>query len=155
MLDIGFFKGLPTEYIIRYAGGRAAQEGPGLSFYFLKHNTSIVAVPTSTTDANFVFNETTGNFQAVTIQGQFTYRIQDPRQAASLLNFTIDLRTRAYLSKDPERLAQRIANIIQVATRSEIQRRSLEETLRDSQAIAGIALEQVRADGLLAPMTIR
>ena len=41
-------------------------------------------------DANFVFNEVTSNFQAVTIQGQFTYRIHDPKQAAELLNFTMD-----------------------------------------------------------------
>jgi len=154
MLDIGFFKGLPTDYVIRYSGGKVAQQGPGLSFYYLKHNTSIVAVPTSSTDANFVFNETTGNFQAVTIQGQFTYRIHEPAQAATLLNFTIDPRTRAYVSNDPERMAQRIANVIQVATRGEIQKRSLEETLRDSQAIAGIALEQIRTGGLLASMGV-
>ena len=88
MLDIGFFKGEPTDYVIKYAGGRATREGRGLAFYYLKHNTSIVAVPTNSRDASFVFNEVTNNFQSVTIQGQCTYRISDPVQAASLLNFS-------------------------------------------------------------------
>ena len=140
-MEIGFFKGQPTEYIIKYASGRITREGMGLAFFYLKHNTSVVSIPTSSTDASFVFNEVTNNFQAVTIQGQLTYRIASPGQAVTLLNFTIDPVRRAYLSKDPELLPQRITNVIQMQTRSEIQQRSLEETLRDSQSIAGVALE--------------
>ena len=146
---IGFFKGLPTEYIIKYTAGRVTKDGQGLAFYYLPLNTQIVAVPTSSTDANFVFNEVTGNFQAVTIQGQFTYRIQNPRQAASLLNFTVDPRLRTYVSNDPERLAQRIANIIQMETRREIQQRSLEETLGQGDAIAAAVFARIREKTLL------
>ncbi len=149
-----FFKGQPNEYIIKYVGGKVAKEGPGLAFYYLAYNTQIVAVPTSSVDANFVFSEATNNFQAVTIQGQFTYRIQDPRQTASLLNFAIHPRQRTYVSNDPERLAQRIANIIQMETRSEIQKRSLEETLRDSQAIALAVLARIRGEALLETMGV-
>ena len=83
MLGIGHFKGQPTDYIIRYAGGTLKQEGPGLSFYYLRYNTQIVAVPTGSTDANFVFNEITNNYQEITIQGQLTYRIADPKKAAA------------------------------------------------------------------------
>src|SRR5947209_12399358 len=126
MFNIGFFKGQPTDYVMKYAGGRLAREGPGLAFWYLKYNTQVVAVPTSSMDANFVFSEVTNNFQAVTIQGQFTYRIHSPRQAASLLNFTLDPITRSYVSNDPERLAQRITNIIQMETRGELQKMSLE-----------------------------
>jgi hypothetical protein len=146
---LGFFKGQPSQYIIKYAAGRVAREGQGISFYYLRHNTNIVAVPTSSTDANFVFNEITNNFQAVTIQGQFTYRIHDPNQAATLLNFGIHPQTGAYVSNDPERLPKRIANIIQMATRDRIQQRSLEETLAQSQAIAAEVLVHVREAGLL------
>jgi regulator of protease activity HflC (stomatin/prohibitin superfamily) len=151
---IGFFKGQPTDYIIKYVGGRITREGPGLTFYYLPFNTQIVAVPTSSTDANFVFNEVTNNFQAVTIQGQFTYRIVDPRKAADLLNFIINPRAGVYVSNDPERLRQRIANIIQMETRSHIQQRSLEETLNDSQDIAGAVLQRIRESSLLDPMGI-
>ena len=47
MLDIGFFKGQPTEYILKYVAGRVAREGQGLAFFYLKHNTQVIAVPTS------------------------------------------------------------------------------------------------------------
>jgi regulator of protease activity HflC (stomatin/prohibitin superfamily) len=153
-MQIGFFKGQPTEYIIKYASGRITREGLGLAFFYLRHNTSVVAIPTSSTDASFVFNEVTNNFQAVTIQGQLTYRIANPGQAATLLNFAIDPVRRTYLSQDPELLPQRITNVIQMQTRSEIQQRSLEETLRDSQSIAGVAFARVREEALLQPMGV-
>jgi hypothetical protein len=154
MFGIKFFKAQPTDYILKYSSGRVRREGTGLAFYYFSHNTQIVAVPTSSTDGNFIFNEATNNFQAVTIQGQFTYRIAEPRQAASLLNFTLEPSRRSYLSQDPEKLPQRIANIIQVETRGEIQRRSLEETLRDSQAMAGIVLGRIRDAQLLQAMGV-
>ena len=80
-------------------------------------------------DANLVFNEVTSSFQTVTIQGQFTYRIHNPKRAAELLNFTMNPFTHMHVSNDPDRLAQRITNIIQMETRGEIQQRPLEEVL--------------------------
>ncbi len=144
MLNIGFFKGQPTDYIIRYSYGNVYQEGPGLAFFYTRFNTQIVAVPTAGIDANFVFNELTNNFQEVTLQGQLTYRIHNPKLAASLLNFSIDPISRTYVSNDPEKLAGRICNIVQIETRNEIQKRTLEETLRDSQAIAVEILRRLR-----------
>ena len=149
MLGIGFFKALPTDHIIRYRSGRIAKEGQGLAFFYAHHNTQIVAVPTSSNDANFIFNEVTNNFQAVTIQGQFTYRIKEPKRVASLLNYTLDPKTRGYLSNDPERLPQRITNIIQMQTRGELQSRSLEEVLGQYEAIALAVFERVQKANLL------
>ena len=149
MLGIGYFKGQPTEFVIRYRGGNVVAEGPGLTFYYLRHNTSIALVPTSSADSNFLFNEMTNNFQEVTIQGQFSYRIANPMQAASVLNFSIDPGRRHYLSNDPERLPQRIANVIQMQTRQEIQRRTLEQTLQQSESIAGEVLRLTRESGAL------
>jgi len=111
-------------------------------------------VPTSTRDTDFVFNELTGNFQAITVQGQFTFRIFDPMKAASLLNFTYDPRRGSYVSDDPERLPQRITNIVQMETRREILLRTLEETIRDSQAIAAAAVARIREENLLQPIGV-
>lgn len=155
MFGIRFFKGQPTEYVIKYVSGRVRGEGQGLAFYYLQHNTQIVTVPTTTVDGNFIFNEITNNFQAVTIQGQFTYRIIDPRHTASLLNFSIEPRTRQYLSQDPEKLQQRIANIIQMETRGEIQTRTLEETLRDSQNIAAVVMAKILEAQLLQELGVQ
>ena len=154
MFNLGFFKGQPNDYIIKFVGGKVRRQGPGLAFLYFKPNTQIVAVPTSTQDASFIFNEMTNNFQAVTIQGQFTYRIYDPNQAAQLLNFTYDPQRRTYVSEDPAKLPQRITNIIQMETRREILPRSLEETLRDAQTIAGLALERIRQEALLESLGV-
>src|SRR5262245_43203520 len=94
---LGYFKGQPTEYVIRYSGGRVREEGQGLTFVYFKPSTTIVAVPTGSVDVGFVFHEQTGNFQSVAIQGQFTYRVADPRQAAQILNFAVEPHQRTYL----------------------------------------------------------
>src|SRR4029078_3048732 len=67
---IGYFKGQPTESVINSSWGQIVREGQGLAFFYLKYRTQVVSVPTSSMDANLVFNEATSNFQAVTIQGQ-------------------------------------------------------------------------------------
>jgi regulator of protease activity HflC (stomatin/prohibitin superfamily) len=151
---IGYFKGQPTEYIIRYSSGRVAREGQGLAFFYPKYNTQIVAIPTTSMDANLVFNEVTSNFQTVTIQGQFTYRIQSPKRAAELLNFTMDPATHQHVSNDPDRLAQRITNVIQMETRTEIQKRSLEEVLTQYETIATRVQERVKTSTLLDPLGV-
>jgi regulator of protease activity HflC (stomatin/prohibitin superfamily) len=154
MLNIGFFKAQPTEYILKYVAGRVVREGPGLAFFYFKHNTQLVAVPTSSMDANLVFNEVTNNFQSVTIQGQFTYRIHGPKQAAALLNFGMDPQSHVYLSKDPDRLAQRITNIIQMETRGELRDRSLEDALGQYESIAANVLRRVKERALLESMGV-
>ena len=152
MLNIGYFKAQPSEYIIKYASGRISREGQGLAFFYLRHNTQVVAVPTSSMDANLVFNEVTKSFQAVTIQGQFTYRIHDPKRATGLLNFTMDPVTHQYVSTDPDKLAQRITNVIQMETRTELQRRSLEEVLSQYETIASSVQARIKDSSLLDPM---
>ncbi|BCM89941.1 hypothetical protein IAD21_01792 [Abditibacteriota bacterium] len=154
MLGIRFFKGLPTEYVIRYRSGKIVARGTGLAFYYSAYNTQIVAVPTASSDGNFIFNEVTRNFQNLAVQGQFTYRIAEPEVAAALLNFSIDPRTRVYINSDPERLAGRVANVIQTQTRALVGARTLEEVLADAQNMATQVLEAVRANNLLGTLGV-
>jgi len=151
---LGYYKGQPNDHIIKFVNGRVAREGDGISFFFMSHNTTIAAVPTTSRDANFVFNEITNSFQSVTIQGQCTYRIVNARLAAGLLNFTVDAWKGKYVSDDPERVPQRITNIIQMETRGEIQKRSLEETLGQTESIAASVLRRIREGGLLDPIGV-
>lgn len=149
-----YFKGQPTEYVLKFTGGRARAQGKGLSFYYLVRTTSIVVVPTAVRDAGFVFNELTNTFQTVTIQGSLTYRIANAAQAATLIDFSIDTRRRTYLSTDPESLGGRIVNAVQGEVRTEVQRRSLEETLRDAQTLASTVLARLRESSVLTDMGI-
>ena len=146
---LGYFKAQPTEYVMQVVDGRIRRKGLGLSFPYLKLKTNIVVVPTSGIDGNFVFNEVTNNFQQVTIQGQFTYRISAPEQASKTMNFAIDQRTRKPVSNDLERLPPRIANVIQLETRAEIQSLTLEETIRQSDSLATAVLAKVQESPIL------
>ena len=149
-----YFKGQPTEYVMRFSGGRVRAQGKGLSFYYLVRTTGIVIVPTQVKDAGFVFNESTNSFQTVTVQGSLTYRIVEPARASTLVDFSVDPRRRTYLSTDPESLNGRIVNVVQGEVRAQVQGRSLEATLREAQALAGTVLERVRTNEILTGMGI-
>jgi regulator of protease activity HflC (stomatin/prohibitin superfamily) len=149
-----YFKGQPTDYVLRYSGGRVRGEGAGLAFYYFPFNTQVVAVPTQSLEAAFVFTELTRDYQEVTLQGQATYRIRDPKTAAGLLNFRIDPKTQAYTSDDPEKLGRRVTNLVQVKMRSEIARRGLAEAVREATAYAAAVADKLRAAAPLAALGV-
>jgi hypothetical protein len=154
MALLDYFKAQPTEYILAYANGRIFRQGEGRAFWYWSPSTSIALLPIATTDALFVFNEASGNFQAITLQGQITYRITEPEILASQLNFTINPRTRKYQSNDPEKLNQRIINIIQRYTRREVQQLSLENALRSSARLAETVFANIQQEPALRAMGI-
>ncbi len=149
-----YFKSEPTDYVLGYRNGRIFRQGAGRSFWYWQRSTSIVLVPTATSDALFVLNETTGNFQAVTLQGQITYRIIAPATIVALLNFTIDPLTKQYRSEDPAKLQQRIVNLVQAHTRNELGKLSLEDALRGAEQLAGSVFTRIREDSTFAAMGI-
>ena len=136
MLGISYFKGQPSDYIIKYSGSQKTRAGQGLSFFYLRFNTQIVAVPTQSIDCPFVFNEISRDFQVVSVQGQLTYRIANPEKASQLLNLSIDTKSGSYKSEDLRVLGQRVVNSLQIATHEEIEKRTLEECIRDVQTIS-------------------
>ena len=154
MFGIGYFKAQPTEFVRKVAGGRVTREGQALSFYYLKRRTSIVVVPVSSADAVFVFNEQTGNYQAVTIQGQLTYRIVEPRRTMEMLNYVIEPRKRAHVSQDPERLKQKIVVAVQMETRRQVEAMSLEEVLGNAARISEEVQREVGSRGVLSPLGV-
>jgi len=151
---IGYYRSDPSEYVLLYRNGRITREGAGIAFYYWKPSSSIVSVPASTIDAPFILNETSGNFQAVTVQGQVTYRIAQPKTMAGILNFTVDPRTRRFISTDPEKLDQRIINAVQAQIRFELLKLPLEDALRQSADIAAAVLTKIKAEPMLAAMGV-
>jgi regulator of protease activity HflC (stomatin/prohibitin superfamily) len=154
MALIGYFKAEPTDYILAYSNGKATRQGAGQSFWYWEPTTSIVRVPIATIDALFVLNEITRDFQTVTVQGQVTYRITDPAILAGLLNFTINPKTRQYLSDDPTKLQQRIINLVQMFTRQQLSQFGLEEALRSADTLARTVLGAVQAEPALAELGV-
>lgn len=145
MIGIRYLKAGPTTYVIQHAGGRIRREGPGLSFFYFAPRSTLVAVPLASVDVPFVFNEVSADFQAVTIQGQLTYRIADPRRAAAMLDFTIGPRG-DYLSEDPAELGDRLVRAAQVLARGFIARFGLREVLTRGDVLATEVLPALRRD---------
>ena len=132
MFGVKFIKVQPTTYLLQYRGGKVVRDGVGLSFFYYAPTTSLVAVPVASTDTPFIFQETTGDFQNVTIQGQVTYRVSEPKRLAALLNYTLAKDGETYVSEDPEKLPERVIHVINVLTRAELQKLELREAIRAS-----------------------
>jgi len=90
---LNFIKVPPTTYVLQYKHGKIKREGAGLSFFYYAPSSTIVTIPLASADVPFVFQETTADFQAVTLQGQLTYRVVDPKGLASLLDFSDNRRS--------------------------------------------------------------
>ena len=136
MFGVRYIKVSPTTHVIQYHNGRVRREGTGLSFFYFAPQTTLVAVPVASTDVPFIFNDTTADFQAVTVQGHLTFRVTDPRRLAGLLDFSLRP-SGSYVSEDPAKLALRITHAAQTATRAEIQSRPLRAVLIEADAVAG------------------
>ncbi|MFC3693500.1 SPFH domain-containing protein [Chenggangzhangella methanolivorans] len=134
MFGIKYFKAAPNTHVLAYKNGRVAKEGAGLSFFYATAWTSIVAVPLDSVDAPFMFAEVSKDFQEVTVQGQATVRVVDPKQLASLMNFALDAKGR-YASDAPFKLPQRVVNAVQVRLRAVLQTMTLRELLRSSDVV--------------------
>jgi len=84
------------------------------------------------TDVPFIFNEVTADFQEVTVQGQLTYRVADPKKLSKLMNFTVSAAGDAYSSDDPDKLPQRLINLTQVLTRATLKSLPFRDALGQS-----------------------
>ena len=107
MIGIRYIKVPPTTYVMQYRRGSLVREGAGLSFFYFAPASVIVQIPVASTDVPFVFNEVTEDFQDATIQGELTYRVTNPVELATLLDFSVDAAGR-FGSDDPSKLNDRL-----------------------------------------------
>jgi regulator of protease activity HflC (stomatin/prohibitin superfamily) len=154
MFGINYLKTSPTQYVLHFQDGRLRRAGAGLAFLFYKPASSIVVVPVGSADVPFIFNEMSADFQPLTVQGQLTYRIQDPQRVAGLLDFSIDPATGRHVSEDPQKLNQRLVNLIQVLVRDELMHLSMRQAIQASQAIAASAQERLREGSEFAELGV-
>ena len=129
MLGISFIKAQPTTHLIQFRGGKVIREGAGLSLFYFAPTSSLVAIPVGSRDCPFIFENVTSDFQSVTVQGQVTYRISNPVNAARLLNYTLKADGRTYDSDDPEKLPERVVATARVLIQQVIRTLGLREAL--------------------------
>src|SRR5947209_818975 len=153
MFGVRYFKAAPTTFVMQYVSGRVRREGTGLSFFYFAPRSTLVAVPVGSTDVPFIFNETTADFQAVTVQGHLTFRVVDPRRLATLLDYSLQPGG-GYQSEDPDKLPLRITHAAQTATRMEIQAQPMRRSLTEADAIAQRVLATLTASPALAALGV-
>lgn len=145
MFGVRFIKAQPNTYLIHYSGGKVKHEGTGLAFFYYGPTSSLVAVPVSSIDTPFIFKEITADFQEITIQGQVTFRIAEPKRIAGLMNFALDAAGVKHASEDPQKLPQRLLDLIAVLTRAEVQNLPLRSALRASDSLVRTVIGGLRA----------
>jgi regulator of protease activity HflC (stomatin/prohibitin superfamily) len=142
MFGIKHIKFDSMTYVLHFKNGNIRREGRGLSFFYFAPSSSIVAIPMGSNDLPFIFQESTGDYQTITIQGQISYKISQPKTLADVLDFTVN-DNGIYKKNDIEKLNQRIINEAQTATASFIHQVKLKDAIRSAKSIE----EKIR-DGL-------
>ncbi|WP_163930418.1 SPFH domain-containing protein [Paraferrimonas sp. SM1919] len=134
MLGIKFYKADPSTYVMLFKNGEVKLQGRGTSFYYFAPSSSLVAIPLSSKEKPFVFRMKTNDYQDVTVQGQITFRIENPELASQMINFTLD-DAGHYLSEEPEKLEDRIMRNVQVVVRNSIEEMALGAALNSAKIL--------------------
>lgn len=152
MLGIRFIKSQPTVHLMQYRAGKLVREGAGQSFFYYAPTSTLVAVPVASQDRPFILELVTADFQSVTVQGQITYRIGDPRRTATLMDFSLGKDGQSYVSEDPKRLGDRVAMQIEVIIQQAVQALDLKRALGASATIARAAQRELAAQPEIAAL---
>ena len=152
MFGIRFIKSQPTVHLMQFRAGKVVREGSGLSFFYYGPTTTLVAVPVASQDRPFILELVTADFQSVTVQGQVTYRISDPRRTAAMMDFSLAKNGQTYVSEDPKRLGDRVAQQVEVIVQQAVQAMELKAALRASAAIARTAQAELAAQPEIAAL---
>lgn len=145
MLGLKFARVSPTTYVIQYRGGKAVREGVGLSFVWCTLTDTLAVIPVGSRELPFIYEEVTGDFQYVTVQGQVTFRVSDPGKMAEILNYTLKPSGVGYASDDPEKLEMRILNAARVLSRKELQELELKVALKGGDKLAAAVMKGLAA----------
>lgn len=154
MLGIRFIKVEPTDFVLQFKRGHVIREGAGLSFFYFSPTTSLVRIPIGSVDVPFIFEEVTTDFQMVTIQGQLTYRVADPKKLSQIMNFTLASNGKDYVSDDPKKLPQRLINHAQVLTRASMKTLRLKDALGQSDMLVASLREGLQSAEVIATLGI-
>ena len=144
MLPIRFMKAAPTTYVIQFRNGKVRREGPGLAFFYYAPTSTILTVPLASADADF---------QAITIQGQLTYRVSEPKRIAEVLDLSV-APNGVYRTDDYRKLVERLVHATQTSMREEMQKLTLREALMGSGILSGAVFSRLRAADVVARLGI-
>lgn len=154
MLGMRYIKADPNTYLMQYRHGKLRQAGQGLSFWYFAPVSSLAAIPTASSEVSFAFRELTADFQEVTIQGQYVYQVQDPQRLAQLLNYNLKSDGVSYATEDPQKLPERITNLVGKLVRADVQQLRLRAAMQAGDALSHRIREAVVASELLEELGV-
>lgn len=153
MFGIKHIKFDAMTYVLHFKNGSIKREGRGLSFFYFSPNSSIVAIPMGSNDLPFIFNESTNDYQTVSIQGQISYKITNPKTLSDVLDFTVKDNGH-YKKNDIEKLNQRLINEAQTATSSFIHNTKLKDAIRSAKTIEHSIIEGLKNSSAISMLGI-
>ena len=122
-----FYKGRPTDHVVKFVAGKKRQEGPGKVF-FVGPRTTIACVPTTDLPQPFAFTEITADGQQLMVQGELHLRLLVQR-ILGRADLTIDPRTNAYRSDDFSKVKEQSCHALQGFVRRQVQAATLQQSL--------------------------
>lgn len=144
MLGIQFIKTEPTTFLMAFQKGKIIKQGAGLSMLYFGPTTSLVAVPVGSRILDFIDQPVTSDFQTVTVQGQVSYRVNEPQKLANMLNFSLKSDGKTYVSADPEKLNERVFGVVKVLIQTAVKEMTLKQALLASDVIAQVVENGLR-----------
>ncbi|RMX04351.1 SPFH domain-containing protein [Corticibacter populi] len=135
MFGVRYIKAQPTTYLMQFHKGQLVRQGAGLSFFYYAPASTLVAVPMASQEAGFMLELVTGDFQAVTVQGEVSFRVGDPKRTVALMDFSLRSNGK-HASEDAERLRERVVVQAKVIIQQAIQALDLRDALRAPARIA-------------------
>lgn len=144
MFGFRYVKSSPSQYLLQYRNGRVVREGTGLAFWYFAPQSTLVSVPLTSVEVPFMFEEVTRDFQQVTLQGQVSFRVADPKRLAEHQNYSLQANGQ-YAAEDPERLPLRVLNAVKAQFRTLLQGLDLRDVLQATEKLSVAARQAVAA----------
>jgi regulator of protease activity HflC (stomatin/prohibitin superfamily) len=143
----------PTSHVLAFRRGRLVRAGRGLAFWFRPLITGVSELPADDREIDFLFRARSLDYQDVALQGAIAWRVEDAKLLAERVDFSIDLKSGAWLRQPLDKVAGLITQMAQQHAAEVVSRTAVREALRLG---AGLLRETIASglagDGTLAEM---
>jgi regulator of protease activity HflC (stomatin/prohibitin superfamily) len=102
-----FFRHLRSDasvHVARFRKGRLVESGRGIAFWFMPGRASVAELPMDDRDMVLFFNGRSKDFQAISVQGNLTWRVADANVLNSRIDFSINLASGRHQSNPIEQI---------------------------------------------------
>jgi regulator of protease activity HflC (stomatin/prohibitin superfamily) len=145
-LFLRHLRGAPTSWVRHHVRGRVRHEGIGQSFWYRPLTAVLSEVPVDDRELPLLFHARTRDFSDITVQATVTYRVADPVQASSRLDFSIDPDRGGWRAQPLDQIATLLAELAQQPALDLLARLPLTEAITAAIAPVRDAVSAALAD---------